>query len=77
VNLRTSLKTLLVFVLGLPLLSVMLTWIAGLLAAMGDASAANALSHINTATRVIWLVALVGTVVVLGLESLDRPRDIE
>jgi hypothetical protein len=77
VNLRTALKSLLILVLGLPIASVVLTWVAGLLAAMGDANAANVLSHINTAVRVIWLVSLVGIVVVLGLESLDRDRDLE
>lgn len=76
-NLRTPLKTLLVLVLGLPLISVVLTWVAGLLAAMGDAGAAHVLGHINTATRVFWLISLVGIVVVLGLESLERSRDLE
>lgn len=74
-NLRTALISLLVLVLGLPILSVMLTWVAGLLSAMGDPAAANVLSHINTAVRVFWLVALVGNVVVLALESLDRTRE--
>jgi hypothetical protein len=75
VNLRTALITLLVLVLGLPILSVMLTWVAGLLTAMGDTSAANVLTHINTAVRILWLVALVGNVVVLALEMLDRSRE--
>lgn len=77
VNLRTALKSLLILVLGLPVGSVILTWVAGLLLAMGDVTAANALSQINTAVRVFWLVSLVGIVVVLGLESLDRNRDLE
>jgi uncharacterized membrane protein len=42
---------------------------------MGDAGAANVLGQINTAARVLWLVSLVGIVVVLGLESLDRFRE--
>jgi hypothetical protein len=75
VNLRTALISLLVLVLGLPILSVVLTWVAGLLTAMGDNAAANVLSHINTAVRVLWLVALVGNVVVLALEALDRSRE--
>jgi hypothetical protein len=65
---------LVILVLGLPIASVLFTWIAGLLAAMGDASAANVLGHVNTVVRVAWLVSLVGIVVVLGLESLDRNR---
>lgn len=64
-------------VLGLPVGSLLLSWVAGLLAAMGDEAAATVLAHINTATRVGWLVALVGLVVVLGLEAVDRSRDIE
>jgi hypothetical protein len=75
VNLRTALISLLVLVLGLPILSVVLTWVAGLLTAMGDTVAANVLGHINTAVRVLWLAALVGNVVVLALESLDRSRE--
>lgn len=75
VNLRIALKTLLALVLGLPILSVVLTWVTGLLAAMGDAGAATVLGYINIASRVIWLVSLVGIVVVLGLESLDRYRE--
>jgi hypothetical protein len=74
VNLRTVLKSLLILILGLPVASVVFTWIAGLLAAMGDANAANLLGHINTAVRVIWLLLLVGIVIVLALESLDRNR---
>jgi hypothetical protein len=72
---RTTLITLLVLVLGLPILSVVLTWVAGLLTAMGDVSAANVLTHINTAVRILWLAALVGNVVVLALETLDRSRE--
>jgi hypothetical protein len=75
VNLRTALITSLVLVMGLPILSVVLTWVAGLLTAMGDTSAANVLSHINTAVRILWLVALVGNVVVLAFESLDHSRE--
>ncbi len=76
-NLRTSLKSLLILVLGLPIASVVLTWLAGLLTAMGDANAANVLGHINTTVRVLWLISLVAIVVVLSLESLDRNRDLE
>jgi hypothetical protein len=75
VNLRIALRTLLTLVLGLPILSVVLIWVAGLLTALGDAGAANVLGHINTAVRVLWLVSLVGIVVVLGIDSLDRFRE--
>jgi hypothetical protein len=69
------LKTLLVLIFGLPILSMVLAWVAGLLLAMGDGGAANVLTHINTASRVLWLVSLVGIVIVLGLEALDRYRE--
>lgn len=74
-NLRTALISLLVLVIGLPILSVVLTWVAGLLTAMGDTGAANVLGHVNTAVRVLWLVAIVGNVVVLALETLERSRE--
>jgi hypothetical protein len=77
VNLRTTLKSLLILILGLPVGSVVLTWVAGLLAAMGDAGAASVLGHINTAIRVVWLITLVGTIIVLSLDSLDRNREDE
>ena len=76
-NLRNSLKTALVFVLGLPLLLVVLQWVAGLVTAMGDNATAHVLGHLGTACRVLWLVALVGTIVVLALQSLDHSRDLE
>lgn len=73
-DLRNSLKTLLVFVLGLPILLAVLGWVSGLLSAMGDEATANVLEHISTAARVIWLVCLVGTIVVLAIQSLDQTR---
>ncbi len=74
-NLRTALKCLLFAVLGFPLLSVVLTWVVGLLAAMGDSGGASAFKFINTAAQVLWLVSLVGLVVVLALEALERSRE--
>ena len=72
-TLRTSLITLLVLVLGLPLLQMVLIWVVGLLSAMGDVAAAGVLQHVNTATRVIWLASVVGLIVVLSLKALDQP----
>ena len=74
-NLRNSLKTLLIFVLGLPILLAVLGWVAGLLTAMGDETTATVLGHISTAARVIWLVCLVGVIVVLAMQSLDQTRE--
>ncbi len=75
VNLRTVLKTLLVVVLGMPLLSVVLSWVVGLLAVLGDAAGASAFKFINTAVQVLWLVSLIGLVVVLALEALEHSRE--
>ncbi|QEG33007.1 hypothetical protein [Bythopirellula goksoeyrii] len=74
-NLRNSLKTLLVLVLGLPILLAVLGWVAGLFAAMGDDVTAKVLGHISTGARVIWLVCLVAAVVVLAMQSLELTRE--
>ena len=76
-NLRSTLKTLLCFVLGLPLLQAVFSWVVGLLEAMGDADAANALGHVNTALRVLWLVCIVGLVVVLALQNVSEKKEDE
>jgi len=74
-NSRSAVKLLLVFVLGLPILLAVLGWTRGLLAAMGDESAATILGHINTSTSVLWLATVVGLVVALAVDSLDGPRE--
>lgn len=66
-TLRSTAKTLLVLALALPVVMATLTWVAGLLTAMGDAPGAQILRHITTACQVAWAVGLVGLVVVLGL----------
>ena len=71
-NTRNLLKTLLVLVLGLPLLQMVLVWVGGLLTAMGDATAAGVLQHINTTARVLWVVSVVALVVTLSIKSLDQ-----
>jgi hypothetical protein len=73
-TLRFALKWLVVFVLGLPVVQAVLLWAGGLLKAMGDAAGANAVGRISTAAGVLWLICLVGLVVVLALESLQRER---
>ena len=74
-NLRNALKTLLVLVLGLPILLAVLGWVTGLLTAMGDEATAVILGHISTATRVVWLVCLVGAIIVLAMQSLENTRE--
>jgi ABC-type transport system involved in cytochrome bd biosynthesis fused ATPase/permease subunit len=66
---RPAIKVLLALVLGFPLLQAVLTWVAGLLGAMGDAAAADILAHINVGLRVAWLVSIVGLVVALAVRS--------
>ena len=69
---RLAIKLLLGFVLGLPLLQAVLIWVGGVLSAMGDAEAANVLTHVNTGLRVTWLVCLVGLVVTLAIQAVDE-----
>ena len=71
---RTAIRLLLLLVLGLPILQAVLSWVGGLLLAMGDAATAEVLKHVNTAAQVTWLVGLVGLVVMLAVDSLADPR---
>jgi hypothetical protein len=71
-TLRTALKMLLGFALGLPLLQSLLFWIAGLLAAMGDAAGAAFLHRTNTVLGVLWLASLTGLVIALAFRALDE-----
>ena len=72
---RSAVKTLLGFVLGLPVLLMVLHWVSGLLAAMADESAAGVLGHLGTAISVLWIIAVVGLVIALALEVLDDGED--
>jgi hypothetical protein len=75
-TLRAAVRLLLMLVLGLPLVQAILLWVGGLLQAMGDEAAARVVGGINTGFGVLWLVTLVGLVVALAFDSLDRqPRD--
>jgi hypothetical protein len=70
-TLRNATKILLFLVLGLPLLQAVLMWVESLLTAMGDEAATVVVSHIVTIAGGLWLVALVGMVVILAIQSLD------
>jgi hypothetical protein len=74
-NLRTALIALLGLAIGLPLLEAVLVWVAGLLGAMGDEAAANALGRINVAAGVVWLVSLVALVILLAVKAVMEPVD--
>jgi len=70
-TLRNALKLLLGLALGLPLLQSLLFWVAGLLAAMGDAAGATFLNRANIVLGVLWLATLTGLVVALAFRALD------
>lgn len=74
---RTSVKLLLGLVLGLPILQAVFVWVGGLLAAMGDETAANVLGSVNTVTGIAWLASVVGLVVMLAIRSLEQPPNLE
>jgi hypothetical protein len=76
-TLRWAVRLLLGAVLGLPLVQAIFLWVAGLLRAMGDEAAAAVIGHLNTAAGVLWLVSLVGLVVTLAMQSLERPPEEE
>jgi hypothetical protein len=73
-TLRSTIRLLLIAVLGLPLVQAILLWVAGLLKAMGDEPAAVVVSRLNTAVGVVWLIALVAMVVALALQAIEPPR---
>lgn len=72
-TLRAAVRLLLMLVLGLPLVQAVFMWVGGLLRSMGDEAAAAVLGGINTGVGVLWLVTLVGLIVALAFDSLDRP----
>lgn len=75
---KNAIKTLLVFVLALPLVAAVLVWVVGLLRAMGDAAGAAVVGHVGTACYVIWLVSLVGLLVALAAAAVaEPPKELE
>ena len=76
-NFRRALQSLLILVLGLPLLEMTLNWIEQLLSALGDRTACDALCFTSTCLRVLWLAALVGLLVVISLDALARTAKLE
>lgn len=74
-NFRTALKTLLVLVLGLPLVQAVFLWVSGLLSAMGDDAVGTVLEYVSKAVGILWLLSLVGLIITLALQTLDEPRD--
>lgn len=70
-NSRSAIKLLLCFVLGLPVVMAVLYWVVGLLSAMDDNAAATILGHVSTGTGVLWVLAVVGLVIAMAIETLD------
>jgi hypothetical protein len=72
-TLRSWAKTLLAMALGLPIVQIVLFWVGGLLASMGDQDGARIIQHIGTACQVLWAVGVVGLVIALALVVLNEP----
>jgi hypothetical protein len=71
-TLRSTTKLLLTCALGLPVIQVVLIWVAGLLKSMGDEAGATIIRHVGTGCQVIWSVSLVGLVIILALMTLNN-----
>jgi hypothetical protein len=77
-TLRLATKVLLALTLGLPVIQVVLIWVAGLLKSMGDEAGAAIIRHVGTGCQVIWSISLVGLVIILALMTLnERPQSEE
>ena len=72
-TLRSAAKTLLALAIGLPIVQIVLFWVGGLLASMGDESGARIIQHLGTACQVLWAVSVVGLVIALALVVLNEP----
>jgi hypothetical protein len=73
-TLRSATKTLLVLALGLPVVQAVLTWVRGLLAAMGDEAGAAMLGRVMIVGQASWLILLVALLIVLAvLVVTERP----
>jgi hypothetical protein len=71
-TLRSATKVLLTLALGLPVIQVVLIWVAGLLKSMGDEAGATIIRHVGTGCQVVGSVSLVGLVIVLALVTLNE-----
>ncbi|HEX6963554.1 MAG TPA: hypothetical protein VF175_16930 [Lacipirellula sp.] len=76
-NLRSALRLLLGLALGLPLLQMLLFWVARLLSAMGDAAAARIIERLMVVNGVVWLVALLAIIVLLAVRAIDDDDELE
>jgi hypothetical protein len=70
-TMRTAIKTLVVLALALPIVVVVLLWVASLLRAMGDATGAAIVGYVGTACQIAWAVSLVNLLVVLAVFTLQ------
>ena len=69
---RSALRLLLGATLGLPLLQMLLFWVARLLTAMGDDAAASVVGRLMIGNGMIWLMALVAMIVLLALRAIEE-----
>ena len=72
-TLRSAAKTLLALALGLPIVQLVLFWVGGLLASMGDRDGARIIQYIGTACQVLWAVSAIGLVIAVALVVLNEP----
>lgn len=71
---RSIVRGLLVAAIGLPVLQGLMSWVAGLLLAMGDQAAARILYVCGTVAGVLWLIAMAALLIALGIRSLERDQ---
>lgn len=76
-NVRLALQTLLLLVLGLPLVHMTFVWVEELLAALGDTAAAGFLDNVSLGLRIVWLVSLVGLLIVVSFDAVSRTAIVE
>ena len=74
---RTIVRGLLVAAIGLPLLQGFMSWVAGLLRAMGDEQASAGLFRCGIATGILWLIAMAALLIAVGIRSLERDRTLQ
>lgn len=51
-----------------------MSWVAGLLLAMGDQAAARVLYWCGTAAGIVWLITMAALLIALGIRSLERDK---
>ena len=74
-TLRTSLKTLLVMAIGLPIIQSVLVGLRYILLSMGDEAGAEFIGRLGHVCLALWLVTLVGLVIVTAVVVISEKRN--